>query len=291
MRLSDIDSNSWAVYSSAFTFKKNVIFDALISKVNEIFESIKGLFRTTPSELINVTGNFLGGIFGVTAFYTMLKGFERVFSKPKLTGQIEGALTVIESMGKVAKSTVSVGEGLEKAAIITKNSLGWVSAISFFGAFLSAASIINSAKKCFEGYTFSQNLKDLKKSDNTYRLAIDSFKSLEGIKKNTQLEKRDLFSRIDHLLTQVETDEQEELSQKIYETLRTRVQSKIRSHALFVLAGVVSLVGSAILFASPAAPIGLTFIAVATAISIAQYIYNWQKNKEFESMLKPLPVP
>lgn len=289
MELTNINSVYSNIYNVVVTSNIKPIFEGITRKVADVYESSKTMFAVNPSQAITFTGNFLGGITGIAAIYGIFKGWERVFSKPKMASQIEGGLNVIESMGEVAKSTVSVGEGLEKVAVITKSSLGWVSAISLFGAILSAASVINNAKKCYESYKFSQNLENLKNTETTYRVAIDSFKNMEGIKKHIGLSKTELFSRIDNMLEAAETKEEEEaVSEQIYKTLKNRVQTKIRSDALSVLAGTISLIASAIIFATPASPVGLVFGGVATAISIGHYIYNWQKNNEFELILKPI---
>jgi hypothetical protein len=239
------------------------------------------------TDKLGAAGKFIGGAVGVVALYSCYKGWEKIFASNQAAKQIDGALTVVESTGNLAKATVAIGEGLQKATYLSSHALTWTTAISAFGLILSAASSLSYAKKTYESYKLTKEISALKETHGTYQGALIALEKLQGIKKNTGLKKAHLASRIQAQIEKAATLEmKEEVAKQIYESLKTRVNSRITSNALICLASTISIVGSAILLATPAAPAaGFGFLAVSGAVHLGEYFYNRHHDKKFEELL------
>ena len=74
-----------------------------------------------------------------------------------------------------------------------------------------------------------------------------------------------------------------ERADKLINTLKGRARSKIRSHKVKIVAGIISLIGLAILLFTPAAPLGYALIAACALISLSTLFYDMhQKRKPIE---------
>jgi hypothetical protein len=236
---------------------------------------------------IGVLGKFLGGALGILALYTCYKGWEKIFATEQTAKQIDGGLAVVESTGSMAKASVVIGEGLQKATILPSQVLRWTTAISGFGLALSIATSISYAKKSYESYKLTRQITALQEHKESYVETLRGLCELQGIKKNTEMKKADLFQKIENVLSQaVKPLLKEEAAKRIYESLKTRVNSKIKSNALTCLASTVSIIGNAVLLGTPAAPAGFGLLAVSGTISFGEYVYNSHHNNKFEESLK-----
>ena len=280
------------------TFKSSDALKDIVEKVKNTFESImKTAKEYKVVESIGVAGKFIEGALGLLAIYLMFKGYERIFTKDELSKKIDGGITVVQSLGgltEAASSTLQgvsgssqVFEALQKIALVAKNILTATNVLYIFALVLSSVNIVQSTKGCIESGIFLKNVKELKTKDKTYVVALTALMGMKGIKKHTSLKKGELFDRIDSRFKLLKPTIQEKVAQEIFEAIIGRVQAKMVSDGLDIAAGGLSIIGSGITLAAPAAPVGLAFLAGACLTNIGKFAYNYFKNQAFEEILPP----
>ena len=148
--------------------------------------------------------------------------------------------------------------------------------------------IVRSTKGCIKSGMFLKNVKELKTKDKTYLTAMTALMGMKGIKKHTSLKKGELIGRINKRFESLEPNSQEKAAQEIFEAIIGRVQTKMVSDGFDIAAGGLSIIGSSITLALPAAPVGLAFLAAACLTNICKFAYNFFKNQAFEEILPPI---
>lgn len=269
-----------------------IISDSL-KKISSIFESAIKLSKDYKiAESLGIVGNV---ILGVATFYTMFKGYERIFLKKDISKKVDGGLTVVESLGTLAYGTTSaiqgvqiaasMMQGFQKVALVAKNILNASNILSIFSLVLSSVSIVKSSKSLVENRLFLKNVRELKTQDKSYLTAMTILVGMKGIKKHTSIKRADLIGRINQRFDALDRNSQEKAAEEIYNAIIGKIQANMTSDGLSLLSGSLSIVGSSLMIALPLAPIGLGINALSSLTSVIQFSFNYFKNKEFEKLL------
>lgn len=294
---STVDLSQWV----NLTFQSSAALVDIVEKVKNAFESVMKTAKDYKVvEVLGVAGKFIGGALGLLSIYSMFKGYDRIFTKEGLSKKIDGAITVVESLKGLTEATSSTlqgvsglsqfFQGIQKVALLAKNILTATNVLSIFAIVLSGATIVRSTKGYIESGIFLKDVKELKTEDKTYVVALTALMGMKGIKKHTSLKKGELIGRIDNRFKLLKPTEQEKVAQEIFEAIIGRVQTKMVSDGLDIAAGGLSIVGSSITLAAPAAPVGLAFLAGACLTNIGKFAYNYFKNQAFEEILPPAEI-
>jgi hypothetical protein len=282
----------------------NLIFDTsirLIIHTKNIYKLGAGIVDTVANISLKVAkatksfwieSDFVNGLAvfakvtaamgGSIALYQFFKGMEKILTKDEIAKQIDGMLSVMESMSSGIRSAVSSAELLVLAEKVSENAIQWTFVATLFSVALSAASLISAAKGWSESREFLKEAQEKFESID-FQTGIQSILDMKGVKKHFQMNREALKEKIYGVLG---PNPDKKITKKVVQSLKNRVESKIISHQLSILAGTINLIGAAVFLFTPLAKLGYSIMAVAGMISVCKYFYNKYATNTFENEMK-----
>lgn len=229
-----------------------------------------------------------------------IKGVVKSIFKNDLSQGIDKGLMIIEDISDMTGVAGSfIGRLKELSLIAATEALSVAgSALVGVGAALSFASIALNAKHWYQSAQFRKRM-DQKFGGTSGNEANfgEVVKYAEG-KSNKILKQRFgvrdgglLKLRLNAILQKDKDNSTEDTKENIntaMKAMKKRLITKDICHGLKILAGVISIIATAVLLFTPAQPLGLALFAVATAIGIGVLITEHVASKKFEKTLNQL---
>jgi ABC-type multidrug transport system fused ATPase/permease subunit len=233
---------------------------------------------------LNIFAKTTATIGGPLALYQFFKGLEKIIIKDELSKQIDGLLTLTESMSAGLRSTVSSAELLVMGEFVAEKAIEWTSLATLVSIGLSTASIISASKGWYDSHQFLKEMQD-KFNHSDKDLGLENILNMKGVKKHFQMNRQALREKI---MGVIRPNPDSDITIQVVKALRARVESKIFSHKLTIVACTITLIGAAIFLFTPLAPAAYVIMALAGVISVGKYIYNKQATNIFETEMNRL---
>lgn len=286
----------------------------LISRIYKAVDPLIDIFRNTVlsgEPLMKPIKGFpkfakktrLFSVFSIpVAIYALVKGGVGVV-KSGLNGDrgelLEQGLDVMDSLSDLSYSIGTFIDGLIAASVVEKTAALTAAStyLAGIGAIFSVAVIGLQSKFIYESVKLKNRITKVFGSDDKidFKAVVEEFDKFSNARLARRVGVTDgekLKARM-HAIYERNSNPEGNAEHKknltsAFNALKARINWNIVGRYLKITAAVISLIGVAILLASPAAPAGYAILAIATAIGLAVLIMDYKTENDLNDHLKML---
>ena len=237
-----------------------------------------------PSTISFVTKHVDGlALFAVpVGIYEFYRSAKRCFVHDSASKKIDSALLAIITTSELTTAAITISEFLCTVGAIARTSLSWVASLTIVGTVLSVATVFLNVKRLWNSHQF------LNKVENTYanpEKGVDASLALFTEKGNSIQHRLGVKRGLLEEPIKKTAHAAKEKKTALQGLLVGRLKTMIKSQRVALVASIIAAIGSVLLFAGPAAPVGYGLLALAGAIYIGRFVYDKVQEQRFRKAL------
>lgn len=252
---------------------------------SEVVTRIGGQFK--------IGGGAISGLSGLVGFISSIRDIANESARGRTRETTDASLRLVESVSTMGASISSITQGLSMVQAIDVAALAWATPLGITSAALSVASLVLNVRGLIQTKEV-RDVLDLPQDQALQKIKeeLENTKTGDGIYYATRyfdIVRREKYSaQILHIINSdsnpetydaaIQKDQKATVKAELHKALKSRVDDKIVSHKIAIIAAVICLVAVLTLFCPFGGPIfmaiGLALLGSSSALSLGKFIYD-----------------
>ena len=270
--------------------------DGATDKIKNVTEKAKDWMETNIVAKNALAGlQFVPLLFAPSAIQKIGKSVTKIFSSAIGIKKFDAVLAITAKMAVLAEGVKAAAEGLLQFGLVAKDAITWTSGVAAAAIVLSAANIAIASRSLYKKFVFKKQAEIIVNSPKknhseaplNYAGGVDSMLNDPKASKMLGVTAEQMY-KIKRFSKSHEANPS--TSRKIYSNLKKRINSRMFSDKLTIIAATISLVASVIMLAVPGLqPLALGIAAVSMAVIVGKLVTDRMDNVKWNAWIERIP--